>query len=138
MKNPLSITRFQLETHSRNGGSEDPYRMTHLVTIMASVGDKKFHAVDDDSASEKGSIGIIEKVLKKILSEAGVMESKIPKLVSFSVPLADTHLVSASSEIEVTTVFQTETQEGEFKLRGKDIISIALELFITAYNTLID
>jgi hypothetical protein len=58
--------------------------------------------------------------------------------VSFSVPEADTHLVSASSEVEVTTVFQTAEQEGEFKLKGKDIVSISLEIFVTAYNALID
>jgi hypothetical protein len=135
---PLRITRFKIETHSRNDGSDDPYQMNHLVTIKAAIGDRRFHAVDDDSADNKGPIGTIEKVLKKILLQAGIDEKKIPELVSFSVPMTDTHLVSAAAEIEVTTIFQTEMHEAKLKLKGKDIIAIALTIFVTAYNALID
>ena len=134
----LSIQRFTLETHGRNGGSKDPYKMTHEVTILASIGDRTFHEVDDDSADDNGSIGTIEKVLKKILIKSGISESKIPKLASFSVPNADTHLLGAASEVEVTMIFEHDNQECECKKMGKDVLASALEIFVSAYNQLIE
>ncbi len=136
----LEILRFKLETHNRNGGSTDPYNMTHEVNIKARVGGdcgQEFHVVDDDEKESEGSIGTTEKVLKQILALAGISESQIPVLDYFHVPAIKVGSKGASSEVELEMYFKTPDAFLEIKGKGNDIVSLSLRFMVEAYNRMI-